>query len=47
MSEFSAVFLTKIEELKTINLEEIAAFSQRSYRRQCLIYGLSEQIYCL
>jgi len=47
MSEFSAVFLTKIEELKTINVVKIAAISQKSYRRQCLIYGLREQIYCL
>jgi hypothetical protein len=30
MSEFSAVFLTEIEELKTINLKEIAAISQKS-----------------
>ena len=47
MSEFSVVFLSKIEELKTRNLEEIATISQKSYRRQCRIYFLSEQIYCL
>jgi len=47
MSEFSAVFLTKIEELKTRNLEDIATISQKSYRRHCLIYGLNEKIYCL